>query len=181
MSKDSIANGSTPKMEDKPSIEAQIMYMRTDLTRMENGLTLLEDPKDIEAYQKEILMMRSIEENLITLKVSIDANRRGPEGKRNIYECAKGHKTVTVDTAQGVTSFIIGCPTCEANGEQLEAFSAMYRVPQTSVPTHEWYKATEEDLANLKADLHPHQFANLKDHVDQGGLLFRKLREVSNG
>jgi hypothetical protein len=174
-----IVKANTPKMENKPTIEAQIAYVRNDIKMLENSLTVLEDPKDIEAYQREIIMLRTVAENLISIKVAADALKR--QGKRNVYVCPKDHKTVTVDSTDGVTSFIIACPVCEENGEQSEAHSSFYRVPQNLRPTHEWYKPTESDLANLKADMHAVPFASLLDHVNQGGLLFRKIQEVSNG
>jgi hypothetical protein len=183
MSKD-IVKANTPKMEDKPSIEAQIVFIRSNMENLETWLTLADEEEakeEIEKTKKEVVMLRTIAENLITLKLTNDANRRAPEGKRNIYECAKGHKTVTVDTAEGVTAFTISCPACEESGESVEAFSSFYRVPQTSKPTHEWYKPTKEDLIKLQAECQPYQFDNIMDHVNQGGLLFRKIQEVSNG
>lgn len=103
------------------------------------------------------------------------------EGQKNIYTCERGHQTVTVDRVHGTTPFIIGCPVCEVAGNNVEAMSSMYRVSQSLVPTHEFYKPTEEEINDLKSDLSRHSFANLMDHVNQGGLLFRKIKEVSNG
>lgn len=108
-------------------------------------------------------------------------------GEINVYTCDKNHATVTIDRSEGVTSFIIGCPQCEAAGitpeygnHDAEAYSAMYRVPQSLTPTHEFYKPTGEELKDLKADMAHHSFMNLMEHVDQGGLLFRKIQEVSH-
>lgn len=84
------------------------------------------------------------------------------EQKINIYTCPDGHQTVTVDRDEGVTPFIIDC---EHGDCKKEAKSSFYRVDQTLIPTHEWYKPeSTEGLGAWE-----------KEHVEMGGLSFRKI------
>ena len=166
------------KKEQKPTVQQQIDFVHGA------RLILASNPRaQIVCRSADEVMLKAIEENLIAVRnLSEPKDGMSPnEGKKNVYECPKGHTTVTVDRAQGVTSFIIACPECECEGENTEATSRMYRVPQTLIPSHEWYKPTEQDLRDLKADLNSYSFDDLMDHVNQGGLLFRKIKEVSNG
>jgi hypothetical protein len=165
----------------KPTIKEQIEYIVNDRQMLQNSMALLEDPQHIAEYEKEIAMLRAIEENLIAVKLWNQGNKKPIEGKRNVYVCPVNHKTVTVDTAEGTTAMTIECPLCAENGEHVMAHSSFYRVPQNLIPTHEWYKATDEDLANLKSELAPRFFQPLLEHVKNGGLLFRRIKEVDNG
>jgi len=96
------------------------------------------------------------------------------KGKKNIYICNEGHKTVTVDRDKGTTAFLIACPECPP---PKTARSSMYRVDQSLEPTHEWYNPTEEDLRDLKSDMALEIFTNIKAYVERGGLLFRPIRK----
>jgi len=87
-------------------------------------------------------------------------------GKINIYKCPDGHETITVDRQEGTTSFIIDC---EHEGCKKEATSSFYRVDQTLTPTHEWYEPRPQDEVPAYA----------KEHVEMGGLLFRKIADDS--
>jgi hypothetical protein len=113
------------------------------------------------------------------------------KGKKNIYECGKSHKTVTVDRDSGVTPFIIACPDC---GQ--DARSNFYKVDQSLKPTHYWMKMSDEELKQMaKTDLEdadpkwllgitrdlkvkPIDFMYdlLKKHSDQGGLFLEKFK-----
>jgi hypothetical protein len=87
------------------------------------------------------------------------------QGKKNIYVCdiCKGH-IVTVDRDRGVTPFLVECKaTAFCNGLMQ---SSMYRVfDQNMRADHEWYKPTAPEIVK------PH----LQHHIDQGGLLLRKV------
>ena len=85
------------------------------------------------------------------------------KGKKNIYVCdtCKGH-VVTMDRDHGVTPFMIECKaTAFCNGMMK---SSMYRVfDQDMRAGYEWYKPTAPVAVHLQ------------HHVDQGGLLLRKI------
>lgn len=172
----------------KPSIDKQIDYVRT--------IRHLSFKKKIrfivEKSNNELLM--AIEETLIAAKLmtaTIGQARPIPEyvppglkdpefGRINMYSCKFGHRTISVDRCEGVTPFIISCPQCEEEGHEVEAASQFYRVVQSLIPSHEFYKPNEEELADMKADLAPHIYESIAAHVAQDGLLFRKIREVSH-
>lgn len=56
-------------------------------------------------------------------------------GKINVYNCCHGHRTVTIDTDDAVTPFMIGCrsPGCSAMAQ-----SSFYRVDQKQRPDFEF-------------------------------------------
>jgi hypothetical protein len=84
-------------------------------------------------------------------------------GRKNKYVCDDpgcAHTITTVDIDEGVTPFMTACEKC--NGT---AVSRMYRVDQTEVETHEWFRP--QTLEGLK----PHS----QEHVRRGGLLLRKI------
>lgn len=87
-------------------------------------------------------------------------------GAINVYQCATcGHKTVTVNLAEGVTPMFINC-----RSEQFckgVAHSKMYRVPQDLTPTHEWYRPSRIEAKQL----------NGLDHWAGGGLWLRQKRD----
>lgn len=89
----------------------------------------------------------------------------GFKGKKNIYTCdkCKGH-IVTVDVERGVTPFMVGCKaTLDCKGMMK---SSMYRVfDQDMRADYEWYRPSAAEV--LKS--------HVKQHVDQGGLLLRKV------
>src|SRR5216684_4480443 len=89
----------------------------------------------------------------------------GFQGKKNIYVCdtCKGH-IVTVDRDRGVTPFMIECKATASCKGLMQ--SSMYRVfDQNMRADHEWYKPIAPEIVK------PH----LQPHVDQGGLLMRKI------
>jgi hypothetical protein len=144
--------------------------------------------------REHVAMWREIEENLMAIELHRKTNGQAlliPErakfgvamndvnfGRINIYICDSGHQTVTIDRAAGTTPYLIACPGCEAIGKEETAVSLMYKVSQALVPSHEFYKPTELELANLKAELAPLVLDDLAEHVAKGGLLFRKIQEV---
>jgi hypothetical protein len=87
------------------------------------------------------------------------------QGKRNIYTCDEcfGH-VVTVDVADGVTPFLIGCkvtPGCKGLMQ-----SSMYRVFDKRMRADfEWYAPTKEQTVALSA--------GLREHASKGGLVLR--------
>lgn len=86
----------------------------------------------------------------------------GFNGKKNIYTCPKcGGHIVTVDTAEGVTPFMIPCEFgCQENMK-----SSMYRVfDQGMRADYHWYRPSA-------AEVLPEGY---RHHVEQGGLLLRK-------
>lgn len=76
----------------------------------------------------------------------------------NVYTCASGHDTVTIDMDHGTTPMFLGCKTC---GKQ--ATSHMYRCSQDLIPEWEWYAPNPTDCAEYELD-----------HVLSGGLLLRE-------
>jgi hypothetical protein len=146
--------------------------------------------------REHVAMWREIEENLMAIELHRKTNGQAlliPQraefgvamndvnfGRTNMYVCDSGHQTVTIDRAEGTTPYLIVCPACEAKGKQETAVSMMYKVSQALVPSHEFYKPTEQELADMKAELAPNMFEDLAGHVANGGLLFRKIQEVSH-
>jgi hypothetical protein len=95
-------------------------------------------------------------------------------GYKNVYTCQKcGGKTITLDLAEGVTPFMLGC---RASGNEFEcdgfAQSAMYRIPHDT-PEHgwEWFRPVGSEYRKLSRAM--------KEHVDNGGLDIRKRADVS--
>lgn len=84
--------------------------------------------------------------------------------KINIYECEKGHQTITRDCEEGVTPFMI---ECTHEGCDLMARSNFYQVDQNATPSYEWYKPSNY------VGLHNDEI----EHVKKGGLL---MREIAN-
>jgi hypothetical protein len=94
-------------------------------------------------------------------------------GKPNVYDCPKGHKTVTVDRAKGVTPFLIECPQCPppVSLDDL-AQSRCYNVPPSyaAIASHEWYRPEAEEIETLSR--------GRREHVENGGLLLRAIKPV---
>ena len=82
--------------------------------------------------------------------------------RKNIYICENGHQLRTVDRDAGVTPFLTKCLEC---GEFTR--SQVYRVPQDITPTHEWYRPSSAEQAELPS--------GTLEHVEMGGLLLRKI------
>ena len=95
-------------------------------------------------------------------------------GAVNVYACPYGHETVTRNMDEGVTPYMIGCPTCKAAGTPPNekgfrwpmAESSFYRVDQFLAHSHEWYRP--ESTAGLNQDT--------AEHVRNGGLLLREAQ-----
>lgn len=165
-----------------PTTQQQIEFCRTLRTETVRIIKTSEMVEMLRAIEVNLISVQRWEQSLA--QATKLAEKAYPNaGKLNVYTCHQHrHTTVTIDREEGVTSFIISCPVCKTEGRgDVEAYSAMYRVSAGLTPTHEWYKPTEDDLRNLKVVVHPNHFANLMDHVEQGGLLFRKIGEVCNG
>lgn len=60
-------------------------------------------------------------------------------GMINIYTCPHGHRTVTLNLADGVTPFMIRCRAPLAFCEEM-ANSCFYLCDQNTRPTHVWEK-----------------------------------------
>lgn len=94
----------------------------------------------------------------------------GFQGKKNVYICSKGHNTVTVDKDNGTTPMMIRCRQKHDDGKRNcteMATSSFYHVDQSLIAEYEWYKPDSTKGLN--------QYD--KEHVDMGGLLFRKIKQ----
>ena len=88
-------------------------------------------------------------------------------GRKNIYVCreCKGH-IVTVDRDDGTTPFMTNCEATEGCRGTMQ--SSLYRVfDQTMAAGFEWYRPDSSQMKS--ATLHT------LDHVNNGGLLLRKI------
>lgn len=89
----------------------------------------------------------------------------GFKGKKNVYTCPEcGNHIVTVDRDDGTTPFLT---MCKADPSACRGMmqSAFYRVDQSLVPSHEWYKP--DDVSG--------ETPAVKEHVRMGGLLLREI------
>jgi hypothetical protein len=90
--------------------------------------------------------------------------------RENAYICPKGHVTMTVDVADGVTPMFLGCRDL---GCREIAQSRMYpRQPRPEnfpAPKWEWYRPTQK-----QAERKEHKYPGTLDHVKNGGLLLRE-------
>lgn len=82
------------------------------------------------------------------------------KGRINQYTCSCGEIITTIDRDEGTSAFTVPCEKCD-----LVMYSSLYRVSQDLIPTHEWYKAKIKKNMSLA----------MKQHIEMGGLLFRKL------
>ena len=100
----------------------------------------------------------------------IDERTKTPQFKPrlNAYDCPFcGKATVTLDTAEGVTPFMIDCeatPGCKGMAQ-----SRFYNVKEEEglTPTHEWFEPTPEE-ARRYSD-------GMKEYFKKGGLAFRPI------
>lgn len=89
------------------------------------------------------------------------------KGKKNVYRCEScSFEFVTVDRDTGTTPMRTRCKN--PNDCKGYAQSSFYRVDQALPPTYEWYSPNQ---AEQKAISNP----AVKQHVDMGGLLLRKI------
>lgn len=82
-------------------------------------------------------------------------------GKKNAYECedCRSH-IVTIDRHHGVTPFMTRCGNCKGMAK-----SKMYRVAESLVETHEWYRPERlEDIPR-----------GSEEHISRGGLILREI------
>ena len=85
------------------------------------------------------------------------------ERRINVYTCRNGHQLVTIDRDPGVTPMFMTCDICLERST-----SSMYADHlKNQIPTHEWYKPEPKEYAM--------QTESMKEHIDQGGLMFRKI------
>jgi len=103
--------------------------------------------------------------------------------RKNIYQCQTCLGLIcTVDRDKGVTPFMIDCKvTADCKGPMQSSF---YMAHPMVVPTFEWFRPTEDELAALCAAIPDGPRAELRkaayvDHVNRGGLILRPIkREV---
>lgn len=98
-------------------------------------------------------------------------------GAINTYTCNLcGWKAITINRVEGTTPFIIRCEnlTCRekrsASADVGDCYSAVYRVPQSLAPTHEWYRPTTPGEKKKLKD------PSVQRHVEMGGLLLRRIK-----
>lgn len=98
----------------------------------------------------------------------------------NAYVCNKLHVTVTVNRDEGTTPMLIQCPDC--GGRALSRFG---HVDSSLEPSLEWIIPSEEEI---KEEAHKVAqqwkgldfdviLEGLKDYVEQGGLINRKIKQ----
>ena len=86
-------------------------------------------------------------------------------GMKNRYTCEVcGKSIVTIDRDEGVTPFYLSCMFCKKGFSR----SSFYQIDQNVKPDYEWYKPTKLEIMVLPKDL--------KDHVEHGGLIIRKIK-----
>ena len=87
--------------------------------------------------------------------------------KNNLYRCQEcGFIVVTIDKAEGVTPFMIGCRSKKCQGEM---YSSFYSCGQSLRATYEWYHP------NKIRQLFLHRLT--KKDVKEGMLLLRKIKK----
>lgn len=99
-------------------------------------------------------------------------------GAENVYTCrlCRGY-TVTVDRDEGVTPFLLGCRASGREGDcKGMAESNFYpkgpRPSHIQAPVWEWYTPEASEYKFLSGPI--------KEHVDKGGLLIRKIDGAGN-
>ncbi len=85
----------------------------------------------------------------------------------NVYVCPKCKgETITINAVDGLTPFLIKCRSVGGCHEEM-AQSSFYRVDQNLIPTYEWYRPDQAELAGLDE--------GVRDHVQRGGLILRRI------
>lgn len=98
------------------------------------------------------------------------------QNSKNAYICNLLHSTVTVHKDAGTTPMFLSCLTC---GKR--AVSRMGQVDDSLIPTHEWYKPTDEDCIaeaeriSQEKETYKYTLHAIREHVAMGGLLLRKI------
>ncbi|MDE2103414.1 MAG: hypothetical protein KGL39_39600 [Patescibacteria group bacterium] len=94
----------------------------------------------------------------------------------NVYVCPTCHGfTVTIDIHEGVTPFLLGCRATgqpgDCRGMARSSFYPKERPVHIPAPAWEWFMPTGREY---------HKLAQvMKDHVDKGGLVLRKRRQLA--
>lgn len=89
------------------------------------------------------------------------------KGKINVYSCTCGHRMVTIDREDGTTP---GGMRCKGRRCHELAWSNWYAAwCQVLTPTHEFIRPDAATYAKLDGPA--------RDHVDQGGLILRRIRK----
>lgn len=92
--------------------------------------------------------------------------------KKNVYICESyGHQMITVDRHKGTTPFTTSCPECKG-----PTVSEFYRVDQSLIPTHEWYRPTGVEIDAVCQGKTPQHARQIRHHVMMGGLLLRQVQ-----
>ena len=92
------------------------------------------------------------------------------ENRTNCYICSTcGSVTKTKDIDKGVTPMFITCQRCKKN----MAHSSFYNdVAPFMTATYEWYRPSLKEF--LKSD------KGTQQHVLNGGLIYRKVKQIKN-
>lgn len=89
------------------------------------------------------------------------------QGAVNVYTCQScGARLVTKNRDEGTTPFMVGCQRDGCGGV---CYSGFYRVDQSLVPTHEWFRPVSAGERRHLAN------PDVAEHVKMGGLLLRDL------
>jgi hypothetical protein len=115
------------------------------------------------------------------VRKAFETSSKEQSRKINAYICEYLHVTSTIDLVEGTTPMFIRCEQCAKEGRVCMASSRMYRVNQSVVPTHEWYAPSDDELKALSKSMDANTLVAMLEHVQKGGLLLRKRKEVSNG
>jgi hypothetical protein len=96
-------------------------------------------------------------------------------GRINAYVCHNLHAIVTENHDAGVTPMFTTCPLCST-----AMASRMYQVAEDLEPTHQWYRAKEEDLLALEfravaKGASDGIRAAIRQHARNGGLFLRAI------
>lgn len=125
----------------KPSLAQQIAFIRKERKLLENSVAILEDPKDIDDYNEEIVVFQAIEDSLIALKVRTEHE----QPNKMCTDCGKeSDRLMTEWVHEGKRMLEEGesiCPRCsmqrgfktlaEINDERAQAYE--WPTPGTSV------------------------------------------------
>lgn len=88
----------------------------------------------------------------------------------NCYKCDCGHTTKTIDVDAGVTPFMHSCEKCGSM-----ARSSFFKdINADAEPTQEWYRPDLKEIMKYRGKEH------ILDHIFNGGLLNRKIKDVNH-
>jgi len=123
-------------------------------------------------HMKEIIGDKTIKAELDKMRSEMREmkeirERKGFKDKKNIYVCPDClDHVVTVDLDEGVTPFMIQCQRTEGCKGMME--SSMYRVYDMRMQADfEWYSPDDAERALITN-------INVREHVNNGGLIMRK-------